>query len=208
MILTQDRIIALAEFCAEDYEPTPKGIVIDAGNDIRAVIEELDEYLVVSVRGTQINSLLNWKTDFDAFGVYALGFGYVPRGFYIATLSLLPLIGPYVEGRKVITCGHSMGGSVAIQTAASLICTGRTAVAYAAFEPACSGEELMATALKGVEGFISWYGNDPVPLLPPMYRHPCPVTAIGCDSLNPFSCHSIDGVIAWLKAQKISKLAA
>lgn len=200
MILTPKMVAYLAGLAVDSYSAKPNGKVIDAGNDIRAVITETNEYVIVTSRGTVIESVDNWLTDFDVFPVYGNGFGYVPRGFMDATLKLLSFIDPLADGKKIITCGHSLGGDVAILLAASLVCNGHDVVAYAAFEPACSGEERLRTALKDKEGYISHFGNDPVPLLPPFYSHPCTVTAIGHDMVNPLDCHSVVRVAAWLSA--------
>jgi triacylglycerol lipase len=200
MILTPHMLLALAMLAGADYATLPDGIVIDAGGDVRAVLTEMDGYLVISVRGTVIADLDNWLTDFDALPAYHAAIGWAPRGFLDAALALLARVGPYIEDTRLILTGHSLGGAVAVLLAALLVRAGRAVAAYAAFEPARSGFGSEAHALEGIPGYITCYGNDPVPEVPPIYRHPCAVTAIGHDALDPFTCHSIAGVIVWLRA--------
>jgi triacylglycerol lipase len=198
LILTPDRLLSLAVSSKNAYAAQPSGIVLDY-HDIRAVVTESDGDLVVAVRGTVISSIENWLTDFDAAPSYHVSIGWAPRGFLDSALKLLPLIGPHIAGRRVYLTGHSLGGAVTILLAAMLARTGRAPIAYAAFEPARSGLAGVAASLTDVPGYVCRFGNDPVPELPPIYRHPCAVTAIGVPRLNPFACHSLDGVIAWLQ---------
>jgi Lipase (class 3) len=205
--VSPDRKLALATLAGAAYAVAPVGLVVDAGDDIRAVLTELDGDLVVAIRGTEITSVENWLTDFDAIPEWHPGLGWIPRGFLRAMLRLLPLVAPHIVGRNVVTTGHSLGGSVSILLAAKLTVTGAPPVCYSANEPAHTGGRTLAKVLAPVDGYISWFGNDPVPALPPIYGHPCAVNAIGHDMLDPFSCHSIDGVVAWLQAQQMAVVA-
>lgn len=208
MILTPKMLLTLATLCADDYQPSPAGTVIDAGNDIRAVLEPTPEYLAVSIRGTVVKDLDNWETDFDAIPSFHVMTGWAPRGFQSAALRLLPLLGPYLIGRRVIIGGHSLGGAVGAQIACMLVRSGRSPVAYALFEPARSCSDFAVEALAGVEGYVCRFGDDPVPLLPPLYRHPRAVTAIGHATLDPLDCHSISGVVDWLREAAREPVAA
>lgn len=196
-------LASLAVLAEDSYAASPSGRVIDARDNIRVVITEHDGDLVVVPRGTVIQSVDNWFIDFDAVPVYHVATGWVPRGFLGVALELIRLIAEPIAGRRVIVAGHSLGGSVAIHLAALLAATGRPPILYAAFEPACTGTETLTAHLASVPGYICHFGNDPVPLLPPLYRHPCPVTAIGRPAFNPIACHSITGVVAWLTKQQM-----
>jgi fermentation-respiration switch protein FrsA (DUF1100 family) len=200
MILTPQMLLALAILAGADYATLSTGIVLDVGHEIRAVLTDMDGYLVISVRGTVIADLDNWLTDFDALPAYHAAIGWAPKGFLDAALALLARVGPYIEDKRLILTGHSLGGAVAVLLAALLVRAGRAVAAYAAFEPARSGFGSEAHALEGIPGYITRYGNDPVPEVPPIFRHPCAVTAIGHDALDPFACHPIAGVIMWLRA--------
>jgi len=202
-ILTPATLLALATLCSEDYAPIPDDQIIDAGDDIRAVITLMGEYVVPSIRGTVITDPENWLTDLDFVPAYHPATGWVPRGFLCAALRLLPLVKARVAGLRVILCGHSLGGAVAALLAALLIHEGVAVVAYALAEPARSGGHELAAALAGVEGWACRFGNDPVPMLPPLYQHPCSLVAIGEDRPDGFECHSILGVVAALGAMVV-----
>lgn len=196
------RHVAFAVLSEGAYAASPDGLVIDAGNDIRAVLTELDGELVVAIRGTVITSLENILTDLDVLPSMHAHLGTVPRGFVLAAMSLMPLIAPHVAGRQVVVTGHSLGGSVAILVSALLAASGTPPVETVAFEPARTGMAALPVFMASLKGTIYRFGNDPVPEVPPWpYRHPWSVTAIGHPMLDPISCHSMAGVVAWLQSQ-------
>ncbi len=199
--------LALAILAGGAYAASPAGLVVDAGDDIRAVLTEKDGNLVVASRGTEIESVRNWFTDFDAIPEWHDSLGFVPRGFLQAALRLMPLLAPHVAGRRVVFTGHSLGGSLAILLTALLAAEAIPPVAYAAFEPAHTGGATLTRVLSPIPGLVTRFGDDPVPDLPPIYEHPCAVTAIGHAMPNPIDCHSISRVIAWFQAQQ-QKVAA
>jgi len=80
-ILTPATLLALATLCSDDYAPIPDDQIIDAGDDIRAVITLMGEYVVPSIRGTVITDPENWLTDLDFVPAYHPATGWVPRGF-------------------------------------------------------------------------------------------------------------------------------
>lgn len=193
------RHLALAILSGGAYSASPDGVVIDAGDDIRAVITEIDGAVAVAVRGTLITSVDNILTDLDALPVVHANLGSVPRGFLLAAMSLLPLVEAQIAGRPVVVTGHSLGGSVAILLAAMLSVP---PIEVVAFEPARSGMAGIVGCMSSINGTIYRYGDDPVPEVPPWpYRHPWNVTAIGHSMPDPISCHSIDVVIAWLQGE-------
>jgi hypothetical protein len=195
------RHLKLAILSGGAYAASPDGLVIDAGNDIRAVLTELDGDLVVAIRGTLLTSVDNILTDLDAIPSFHAEIGNAPRGFLLAAMSLMPLLAPHIAGRQVVVTGHSLGGSVAILVSALLAVAGTPPVETVAFEPARTGLSPLAARLKSVKGTIYRFGNDPVPEVPPWpYRHPWSVTEIGHPMLDPIACHAIGGVIAWLQS--------
>lgn len=208
MILTPLMKYNLAVIAGKDYDNHPDGLVIDAANDLRAVLFDMGDYIIVSIRGTEVKDADNLLIDIDALPASDPAIGQAPRGFLGAALALAILIAPHIEGRRLVFTGHSLGGSVAILLAALSVRYGRQVLAYAAYEPAATCTDETIAVLKGVEGFVSRYGNDPIPELPPGYQHPCAVTKIGHDMLWPFHCHSIEGVIEWMRGNYINTMAA
>lgn len=201
--MTPATILALAILSGGAYCASPDGVVIDYG-DIRAVVTEMDGFVVIAVRGTIPDSLQNWIRNIDALPSFEHPqLGVCHSGFMGAADGLMPLLAPHIAGRNVMVTGHSLGGAIAIDLAALLKIAGNPPVAVVAFEPPRVGMEKMALFLATVDGVIYRFGDDPVPEVPMWpYRHPWqPIVAIGHSLPDPISCHDISGVIAWLQTQ-------
>ncbi|ROM68838.1 lipase [Pseudomonas brassicacearum] len=88
------------------------------GTDTQAFITHNDELILIAVRGTS-EMLPDSLRDADAFQVpFEEGVGQVHRGFYGAAKKAAAFATSYLDrfytGQKLLICGHSLGGAVAL----------------------------------------------------------------------------------------------
>lgn len=90
----------------------------DTDTNTQAYITHDDRMVLIAIRGTQENppDLLR---DIDAAQVpYVEGLGQAHKGFYEAFLAVKKLVTPYLRnfytGQKIVVCGHSLGGAIAL----------------------------------------------------------------------------------------------
>lgn len=86
--------------------------------DTQAFITHNDEWVLISVRGTN-EKFADGLRDADALQVpFVEGVGKVHRGFYEAALKVYDLTANYLDkfftGQKLIICGHSLGGAITL----------------------------------------------------------------------------------------------
>jgi hypothetical protein len=86
--------------------------------DTQAFITHHDELILISVRGTY-EIIADGLRDADAFQVpFEEGLGHVHRGFYEAAKKAAVFATEYLDrfytGQKLLICGHSLGGAVAL----------------------------------------------------------------------------------------------
>lgn len=110
-----------------------------------------------------------------------------------------------IEHRRPLTVvgGHSLGGVLAIYTAALLCLAGRGPLWVFAFAPprACVGDGMASLfASYGVTLQLYRLGGDEVPELPPGYNHPAALIQLGRveSLLHELDDHAIDHIIAAL----------
>lgn len=155
---------------------------------------------VVAFRGTRPDALADWLRDLDAVPVYDQVLGYCHRGFIDGARATLPLI---LADRAVplLLVGHSLGGALALLTAALLLAERRPVLGVATFgAPRAAGGRLRAALM---ETTVRQYrhGDDPVtevPFLPLVFEHPTQLIAIGQPSVDPLTDHAISGYLAAL----------
>jgi hypothetical protein len=71
-------------------------------------------------------------------------------------------------------------------------------------KPWCNGAQLRSILeARGVEGLEYWHGDDPVPLVPAvswLVMANFQIKHFGRWMLDPFDCHSIDGIVQDVQA--------
>lgn len=87
------------------------------GTDTQAFVTHNDEVILIAVRGTSAGA--DFLRDADALQVpFVEGEGQVHRGFYEAAQVVSVFTSRYLDkfhsGQKVLVCGHSLGGAIAL----------------------------------------------------------------------------------------------
>ena len=141
------------------------------GTDTQAFITHNDELILIAVRGTS-EMLPDSLRDADAFQVpFEEGVGQVHRGFYGAAKKAAAFATSYLDkfytGQKLLICGHSLGGAVALLLSEMLRRRpeGYTIQLYTYGAPRAAD----ATFIKNAEPLVHYRmvnHNDPIPSLP------------------------------------------
>lgn len=136
----------------------------------QAYITHNDELILIAVRGTQ--QLADFLRDADARQVpFEEGVGQVHRGFYGAAKKTAAFVTRYLDrfyaGQKLLICGHSLGGAVALLLAEMLRRRpeGYTLQLYTYGAPRAAD----ATFTKNAEALVHYRmvnHNDPIPSVP------------------------------------------
>ncbi len=93
------------------------------GNDTQAFITHHDEVILIAVRGTA--SSADGLRDANAHQVlFAEGVGKAHEGFYLAYQAVRDFVLRYLDqfhtGQRIVICGHSLGGAIALLLAEGL----------------------------------------------------------------------------------------
>ena len=141
------------------------------GTDTQAFITHHDEVILIAVRGTA--SPADGLRDADAHQVpVADGVGKAHEGFYQAYRAMRNFVLRYLDqfhvGQRIIICGHSLGGAIALLLAESLRRTPNAnynVLLYTYGAPRAADSEFTAGASTLVHHRIVNH-NDPVPSVP------------------------------------------
>ena len=99
----------IVEFVVDAYHERP---TLDVGNDVRCVITEFPDELVIAFPGTV--SLDGWLLDFSAYPKNFGPLGYLHEGFGDGALKLWSSLREKLSTEKPLTlAGHSLGGAIA-----------------------------------------------------------------------------------------------
>jgi pimeloyl-ACP methyl ester carboxylesterase len=139
--------------------------------DTQAFITHNEEVILIAVRGTY-ELIADGLRDADAFQVsFEEGEGKVHRGFYQAAQKAYDFVVKYLEkfyaGQKLVICGHSLGGAVALLLAEMLRrrTEGYNIQLYTYGAPRAGDTSFV----KGAESLVHYRmvnHNDPVPSVP------------------------------------------
>ncbi|MGF6095050.1 lipase family protein [Pseudomonas sp. 18175] len=141
------------------------------GTDTQAFITHHEEIILIAVRGTV--SPADGLRDANAHQVaFAEGVGKAHEGFYQAYRAMLDFVRQYLDqfyaGQRVIICGHSLGGAIALLLAEGLRRTPDrkyNILLYTYGAPRAADAEFTAGAATLVHHRIVNH-NDPVPSVP------------------------------------------
>ena len=165
----------LAELCAETY---------DRFNTPTWCIDEVRAFRYADPGGTVVVfpgsvAPVDWARDLLALPAHAVldhaDLGTVPLGFWLGLEAVLARIEADVGGKPLVLAGHSLGGARALLAAALLASAGRRPRKTTAFAPPRVG------SLNGLirEAAVAYrYRDDPVPLVPLGFAHPCPLVQL------------------------------
>lgn len=141
------------------------------GTDTQAFITHHDQVILISVRGTVSGA--DALRDADAHQVaFVDGVGKVHEGFYQAYRAMRDFVLRYLDqfhiGQRIVICGHSLGGAIALLLAEGLRRTpdaNYDVLLYTYGAPRAADSEFIAGASSLVHHRIVNH-NDPVPSVP------------------------------------------
>ena len=144
---------------------------VEFGTDTQAFISHHDEVILIAVRGTA--SSADGLRDANAHQVaFAEGIGKAHEGFYQAFSAMRGFVQQYLDqffaGQRIIICGHSLGGAIALLLAEGLRRTSNgtyNVLLYTYGAPRAADSEFTAGASTLVHHRIVNH-NDPVPSVP------------------------------------------
>ena len=196
-------MIADAALCAIAAAAYLRPAQIIAG-DVHVLTEETGGVLVISFRGTVPSSWLDWFRDCAAWPVQVRDHpqvGLCHAGFIGGAEDVLDaLLGLLTPARDFVLCGHSLGGALAIATAALLTEANLFPLQLTTFGAPRVGMSLGAR-LSGIPGRRYRCGDDPVVEVPTWpYRHDRALTDIGLPLADPIADHAIAAYAAALAA--------
>lgn len=200
----------LARYELDTYSAAPAGEVIDVGVD-RFVITRLADATIVSIRGT--SDPAQWVSDFRICGAKPVDhpdLGVCESGFLSGALAvygalstkLLVPVG-LATVTPLILQGHSRGAGMVPILAGLLTIAGVIPARCVCWEAPWSVAQPCRDILlhAGIPGVQYWHGDDPVPTIPAvpwLVPNVWPYHHFGTWRLDPFDCHSMDGIVAEL----------
>jgi len=198
----------LAQLALDSYakEPTISGPLPTFSN-VHAVITTLfpiagdgsmdaDPINVASFRGSK--EARDWAMDFLAIPVLEHAtledghVGLVHRGIAAGALSVLGRVAEALGQDPYALTGHSLGGGLALLTAAFLIARGhRPPSRIVTFAAPRVGMADYVRLLAPVSVTEYQFGNDVVPHVPGFLLHATAVTVLGEPRVDPLECHAM-----------------
>jgi len=184
----------LAELAAAAYEPPPTY----QRADVCVTITNEGGILVVAFQGTR--NIAEAIRDAEALPHADAVLGEVHLGFAAGSrLVALDIAFKLADttGPPVFT-GHSLGGALALMTAALWRCHGSKVGAVVTFGAPRAGFQSFCDKLDDVDITMYRFGCDGIPEVPrllPFWRHPRVLTLIGRQSGNPLSDHHITNYV-------------
>lgn len=186
---------SLAELCAAAYTSAPTWAV----GDVHACRTPGDDADVIAFRGTVPSNVEDWLRDFDAAPVYDNALGFVHQGFLDGASSIHQALLAGIGVKPVVLTGHSLGGALAIVTAALMRAAGKPPVALVTFgAPRVWRARLPSLLAKPLVPTRQYRRcGDPVPNVPWLFNHDTlPLLMVGPPHELSIEQHSIAGYIA------------
>lgn len=197
---------ALAEIAATVYRaPWSRQVA----GDVRYALLPRPGEIVVALPGTHPADALDWLRDFSLWPVWAQGIGFIHAGFGLGARAAWAEMAPILSTDKLITfTGHSLGGGLALALAAMHVCARPTTrfrvVTFGAPRVAFLNPGMGRLLRLGGPNALYARAGDIVPNLPlpPLYRHPLPLTRIGVEAGDVLADHAVARYAADLQARE------
>lgn len=193
----------LAELAAAAYEPP----VTYQRADVCVTVTHESGVPVVAFQGT--NNLEQAIRDAEALPRADAVLGECHLGFSIGARLVALDIAFGLEGsaEPPVFTGHSLGGALALMTAALWRCHGHRVGAVVTFGAPRAGFQSFCDKLADIDITMYRFGCDGIPEIPrliPYWRHPRVLTAIGRPSGNPLADHHMSNYLAALASMPAS----
>ena len=190
---------AFAALIAAAYTDSPRWTYADT----RACYAEVDGLAVVTIPGTDPESVANWLRDLDAAPFEHPQLGTLHRGFYEGGLGLYQQVRTDLAGHPWAVGGHSLGGAEALICAALGVLDDWAPVRCVALAPARAGFATLRNILRTVAPAVYRLGRDLVPDVPIGFA--LAVDAwhqVGVTTGDPIADHSVDRYVRALEQEE------
>lgn len=199
--MVQDDYLALLSM--KSYVP-PADLIL--AEDLHVTITKMVGHVdpspstVVAFRGTA--NVAGWLRDFSALPKSHPIIGYCHEGFLAGAAAIVQKLDIPPDLPTYFT-GHSLGGALALVTAALRVTNGDRVDKVVTFGSPRAGYSALAWALDAAKVEVAQYrrGNDPVPLVPldlialPFRHVREPLIQVGVPQEPAILCHSIAGYV-------------
>lgn len=179
---------------AATYTDIPSIVGQGRFRPVKATLTPANGGVIVAFEGTIDRD--GWELDFDALikfqpATHELGHA----GFMDGAEDVVDQISRQIGDRYSFIVGHSLGAALALETAALLAARGQAPDRVFLFAPPRVFLMRLPDVLKDVGIAAYWYGNDPVPAVPPgWFQVQC--NLIGKPMWPPQAAHHITNYVA------------